>query len=320
MTKPAGIPDFLMSALRPARRLALRILDRKGLRRANSRLRQIARMKQELVPSMEVRIDQAGQVFLHEPMDSLDYFFPLHAADPSKIGNYTGFEMRERALVCAALVEGSAMIDVGANVGVFSLSAARAKQNIKIFAMEPVRDNFEVCRINLARNGLTDRISLHHIALGEAHAMVEIPTGVGTWQFISSAAEKSHSAGMAVEQVQQLRLDDFVKENIHVPISMIKCDVEGYELFVLKGAKETIRAHRPAMLLEISAAFCTRFKYRPEEIFQLLEPFDYSYIQLLEGASTRIGELTDRDVNFNGSNCFFVPKERLAEFRKFLGL
>jgi FkbM family methyltransferase len=313
------LPSFLLTALRPARRLADRVLDRKGLRRAKSRLRQIAKMKQDLVPGMEIRIDGQGQVFLHEPGSRLDYFFPLHAEDLIKVGNYAGFEERERSLVSAILGDSGTLVDIGANVGVFSMSAAMARPAAKIFAVEPVRDNFEVCRINLERNELQGRVKLWQLALGEKKATVEIPTGVGTWQFISSAAEKSHSAGMKVQPVEQVTLDSFVAEKVAGPVSMIKCDVEGYELFVLKGALETLRKSKPALLLEISRPFCERFNYKPEDIFTLLAPLGYSYLQLMGDGKSRLGKLSDRDVDFAGANFLFFPEERAAEFRAYTG-
>lgn len=308
-----------MPVLRPARQMAMRLLDPKGLRKAKGKLRQIAKMKQELVPGMEIRIDAKGQVFLHEPGSGLDYFFPLEASDLVKIGNYAGFEERERALVAAGLGESGSLVDIGANVGVFSMTAARARPAAKIFAVEPVRDNHEVCRLNLERNHLQERVKLWQLALGEKEATVEIPTGVGTWQFISSAADKSHSAGMKVQEVKQVTLDAFVKQHVPGAVSMIKCDVEGYELFVLRGGLETLRKHKPCMLLEISAPYCARFNYKPADIFSLLAPFGYSYVQLEGGGRSRIGELSDTNVDFSGSNFFFFPAERKAEFRSYAG-
>lgn len=315
----SSLPSFLLTALRPARRLAARVLDRKGLRRAKSRLRQIAKMKQDLVPGMEIRIDGAGQVFLHEAASKLDYYFPLDAEDLIKIGNYAGFEERERRLVCSILGDSGTLVDIGANVGVFSMSAASQRPAARVFAVEPVRDNFEVCRINLERNGLDERVKLWQLALGEKKATVEIPTGVGTWQFIASAADKSYSAGMKVQPVEQVTLDSFVADKIVGPVSMIKCDVEGYELFVLRGAQETLRKNKPALLLEISRPFCERFKYKPEDIFTLLEPLNYSYLQLMGDGKARIGETFDRDVDFSGANFLFFPRERAGEFRSYAG-
>lgn len=312
------IPDFLVSILRPAKRAALRLIDPRGLRRAKSRLRRLVRLKQELIPQMEVRIDSSGRVFLHEPEFSLDYLFPLESADLVKIGNYEGFEERERALVSAALGESGVLVDIGANVGVFSMSAARARPRAKVYAIEPVKDNFQLCRANLERNQLETSVKLWQLALGDKETEVEIPTGVGTWQFVTSATDKAHSAGMSLEKVKQVTLDSFVNQNIAESISMIKCDVEGYELFVLRGGLHTLRQHKPCLLLEISRPFCERFSYKPEEIFSLLEPLGYSFMQILErGRGVRFGDLSDGDVDFSGANFFFFPKERAAEFRTY---
>lgn len=319
MKARSRIPGFLLPVLRPARHFAVKLLDPKGLRRAKERLRRLARLKQELLPGMEIRIDAKGQVFLHEPASGLDYFFPLDSADLIKIGNYAGFEERERKLVNAGLGENGTLIDIGANVGVFSMSAARERASAKVFAVEPVRDNHDVCRLNLERNGLVGRVKLWQLAFGESAATVQIPTGVGTWQFISSAADKSHSAGMQVQNVKQVTLDAFVNEQVPGAVSMIKCDVEGYELFVLRGGLETLRRHKPCLLLEISRPFCERFSYKPEEIFSLLSPFGYSYLQLQGNGRTRLGSLDDKDVDFSGANFFFFPKERAAEFRGYAG-
>ncbi|MGZ3702599.1 MAG: FkbM family methyltransferase [Bdellovibrionota bacterium] len=308
----------VLRVLRPARKFANRILDRKGLRAAKTKLRKIAKLKQEIAPELEIRIDGIGRVFIHEPADNLDYYFPLETEEMVKVGNYSAYESRERALVKAALRPGSAMIDIGANVGLFSLSAARARADVSIYAVEPVRDNFRLLEINLERNALQGRISAFQLALGEKNAQVEIPTGVGTWQFISSAANRRHSEGMPVQKVDQVTLDSFVRDRVKMPVSMIKCDVEGYEYFVLQGGMDTVRAHKPALLFEIVEKHCRRFEYKPQEIFSLLEPLGYTYLQLGTEGRMRAGKVSDKDVDFTGGNFFLVPSERAEEFRAFL--
>lgn len=60
---------------------------------------------------------------------------------------------------------------------------------------------------------------------------------------------------------------------------LIKMDLEGYELFALKGAEETIKNNKPVLVLEVSPGHMSRFGYSPQNLYDYLDYLDYKIVQ-----------------------------------------
>ncbi len=71
-------------------------------------------------------------------------------------------------------------------------------------------------------------------------------------------------------------LDAYVESRRIESLSFVKCDVEGAELLVLRGAGETIRRFTPLLFLEVSRQWAADFSYAPVDVVRLLEAFGYS--------------------------------------------
>jgi FkbM family methyltransferase len=139
--------------------------------------------------------------------------------------------------------------DLGANIGVFSLLAARVVgEDGKVFSFEPDSTNAERLRRNIARNQFTNVTVVEAGVWSEtcdrqfAAAEPSSPDrGVGT--FITDKLPDS------AHLVHCVALDDYV--NCAAAPNGIKCDVEGAELEVLKGAKATLNNYGPWILCEM---------------------------------------------------------------------
>lgn len=132
-------------------------------------------------------------------------------------------------------------IDVGAHVGSWAQHfAQRCKQ---VHAFEPQRSTYERMREGVRFAGLSNVVS-HNVALG-AHGEANLHVAKwGGWSTLRHRAEIGTPIG--VERVQCAQLDDYTFDNIGV----IKIDAEGFEIDILRGAAETLRVHRPTLLLE----------------------------------------------------------------------
>lgn len=126
-------------------------------------------------------------------------------------------------------------LDIGANVGLWSRDLCGAFD--QVIAFEPVAD-FRAC---LAKNVATDNLEIRSCALGEQDTMINM---------IVTQHNTGHShvdvASLGQGQIPMYRLDSL---NI-TGIDYIKLDCEGYENVILKGARETILANRPIMVVE----------------------------------------------------------------------
>jgi FkbM family methyltransferase len=155
----------------------------------------------------------------------------------------------------------SNFIDIGSNYGVHSLYVANHmknnKYNGKVFSFEIQPKIYELFIKNINENNLTDYIKPHIIGLGNKNETINAEfindydhgnnpgaTNISNTDngFISNNKDNLISTSVEINT-----LDFFNFENI----SVIKLDVEGYELFVLEGSLDTINKNKPVILIEI---------------------------------------------------------------------
>lgn len=145
--------------------------------------------------------------------------------------------------------ENSMVLDVGANIGVYSVSFAKAFPNIQVHSFEP--NQFSITRFlkNASMNKLSN-LHLHKTGVGSSPGTLDLfshkDCELGGATFLASQRQSEMSECIPVEVVAL----DHVFKGSERNISLIKIDVQGFELEVLKGAKELIRTHRPYILFE----------------------------------------------------------------------
>ena len=85
--------------------------------------------------------------------------------------------------------------------------------------------------------------------------------------------------------IKLISLDSYREKNNAGPVHLMKIDVEGGELGVLKGAKKTLKDCKPVLFIEIDAKMTARYGHEPEAVFALLRDHGYSaHIQDKSGA------------------------------------
>jgi FkbM family methyltransferase len=204
-----------------------------------------------------------GQRIVVDPCDSVGREVLLHGC----------YEPETVALLSALLSEGMTYVDVGANIGHHALiAAARVGDRGAIHAFEPTPATFEELRRNMSRNGHRG-VTCNNCALGDQ---------VGTAQFyladISECAANSLGRTVHVTDRQvsvSLRtLDDYAVAAAIDRLDVLKIDVEGAEMLVLRGAERTIREFQPVIVLEFSK-HTAAFGYEAEELAHTLRNLQY---------------------------------------------
>jgi FkbM family methyltransferase len=154
---------------------------------------------------------------------------------------------------------GMTVIDVGANVGQMTLElAVLVGAAGKVLSIEPGRGNLALLHRHVRGNGMQDRVEIVEAACAEAHGgEVEFYvagdslTSVGSGHSLAGADAIQRAApGVAVHVARcaKVSIDGLCAERGLTP-SMIKIDVEGGELMVLAGAKQTLAIARPLVLV-----------------------------------------------------------------------
>lgn len=150
------------------------------------------------------------------------------------------YEFRETALVETILRPGDTFIDVGANIGWFTLLAARkVGAHGRVVAFEPFHPVFEHLRTNVGLNALQN-IRLENIAIGSHEGTAVLQGFKAGNQGTGSIARLNDSADG--QTVSVTTLDQYCAANAISKARMLKVDVEGAEGLVLTGAQATLAA------------------------------------------------------------------------------
>ena len=143
------------------------------------------------------------------------------------------------------LQAGDTFVDAGANIGWLSLvGAKKVGVNGKIFSFEPVPSTHEILKSNKELNQFT-QIQLNQFALGNKEENLNI---YPEKENRGGASILNHQSENGVE-IEVKTLDSL---NLKTAINVIKIDVEGFELDVLKGGIDTIKKDKPKLIIEHS--------------------------------------------------------------------
>jgi FkbM family methyltransferase len=151
-------------------------------------------------------------------------------------------EFEEMAFVMHFLRPGELFVDVGANVGAFTVLAAGVA-GAEVRAFEPNPGTFEMLERNVRLNGLQERATPVRAAVGQSEGTIQMTTDLGTENYVTTGTTARNSA-----TVKMIALD---KELSEAAPDLMKVDTEGFETEVFSGATNLLR--RPqlrAMIVE----------------------------------------------------------------------
>jgi FkbM family methyltransferase len=189
------------------------------------------------------------------------------------------YEQFEIDLLADRLPSGGVFVDVGANIGLFSVQLAKRVDGLTALAFEPVGVTCSALRGNAAKNGVADRVEVRQLALGERPGTLRLTTGFQMANFV--VPDDAASAPGSTEEVESRPLDDVLAELGRTP-DAIKCDVEGAELDVLRGARGTLERDHPLVLLEIDERWASRYGHSGEQVARFLTERGYGYERIVE--------------------------------------
>jgi FkbM family methyltransferase len=191
-------------------------------------------------------------------------------------------EQHEVSFIRSVLEPGMAFFDVGANAGLFAVSAAQKIGETGVFAFEPCSSTCEILKRNLRLNRVAG-VHISQNALGDSIGEGVLQVNARGKDGLNTPGRATHPASDVVGQecVAITTLDLFMKENAIPCVDVIKADIEGAELMLFRGAKDLLQRADAPMILYEGFGFLTRgFGYHPVEILWLLESFGYELFTL----------------------------------------
>ncbi len=231
----------------------------------------------------------AGQKFYFDP--TTDIGLTLLA---------TGHFEREAIARCGDFIRPDGIVvDVGANIGLHTVHFADFAKRGKVIAFEPARSTF----LQLLQNvkNLTNVIPLN-IALSDTTALK--PFFVATDNAYSGLKDTGRNVISHQESVPCFRGDEILSALTQGErIDLVKIDVEGFEMHVLKGMREILVAHRPVIFCEIFGG--QRSNPDPQSTVQFCISLGYDALVLDGPKLMPAGAHNDRFYNY-----FFIPRHQ----------
>lgn len=151
-----------------------------------------------------------------------------------KIGLHGGHEMEQFAYFFSQMKRGcDVFLDIGANIGTYSLQAAQLGAAKEIHSFEPDPRNYAQLQGNLCLNRFTNTVKVHDCALSSTHGEVAFEFGPDNKPDLTRIAPAADSTS---KKVMAEKLDDILPARRGQKI-FLKIDVEGHERDVLRGAE-----------------------------------------------------------------------------------
>lgn len=143
---------------------------------------------------------------------------------------------------------GTVAIDVGANIGIHTLVLSRCVgETGTVIAFEPSAAIYKRLLGTISLNGLNN-VSAQPQGAGEKAARCRFEPSLTNFNIGQGRIDTSGSTEITITSIDELL------KNRSMPVSLIKIDTEGYELNVLKGAQESLKKHKPAIVVEFNAS------------------------------------------------------------------
>jgi len=171
-------------------------------------------------------------------------------------------EVDDMAFVLHALRADEHFLDVGANIGSYTVLAASGPR-ARVTAVEPIPETFAKLELNIALNGFSQRVRACKMGLSDSTGTLRFSSGLDTVNHVLAKNEN-----LPAVEVPVLTLDDLVGDDCP---RLIKIDVEGHELPALKGAKRTLaNPYLLAVVMETNGSG-VRYGWSDTELVDLMK-------------------------------------------------
>ena len=212
--------------------------------------------------TVEVETKDRGRMILD--LDDMAQF-PLY---------YNIYEWKDTPTVVSLARNSNIIFDIGGNIGQMALLFS--KYAGKVYTFEPIPAVAERIEKNIKLNHLESKIILSRVALTNFKGQIKFglppDSNRGTGSTVITESSKNNTI-----EVEATTLDDFILQHGIQDIDLIKMDIEGAELFALKGMKSILsKTKKPIIILEMTLAMMKQAGYGPNELMSFLQQYGYA--------------------------------------------
>ncbi|KKD39569.1 FkbM family methyltransferase [Limnoraphis robusta] len=211
------------------------------------------------------------------------------------------YELPIQTALAKYLKPNSVFYDIGANIGFFTVIAARlVGESGQVYAFEPVPENADRIRQNAEINQFS-HVTVFEKAVsanpGTAELLLAHHSGGAT---LSTAGTPPDLRGKM--DVELVSIDDLIAQGQIKPPSLVKIDVEGAEIAVLQGMVQTLKQFQPLLIYEVDDGNQAAFRAKNQEIEAFITSAGYDIIPL---------EAAYKNIQWNVGHAIAVPKQPL---------
>ena len=209
---------------------------------------------------------------------------------PSDAAAFAEVERVERIFYLEYLRENMTVFDVGANVGELTLLFSRFVEGGGVHAFEASADVYKKLELVCAAAGKRN-VVLNHLALSDKSGSIRLHVYDDAYSsFNSQAARPLKNYGLdlepiGVEEMPATTVDDYCAGKKIERIDLLKIDVEGAELQVMRGARRMLKSKRIRCLTFEFGQTTFDMGNSPEEIEAFLKEMDYKIRNIVKGDS-----------------------------------
>lgn len=181
-------------------------------------------------------------------------------------------------------------VDIGANIGVLTLALARFAPQGQVFAFEPGHASFAYLETNIAN---ADATNVSAASMGVYDRTGTLPLQVSASHPGGSYISQTEVHEAASESIPVTRLDDWVEANAIDRLDVMKLDIEGAELRVIDGARQTLDRFRPVLVVECNPVALERFQKADASVLVDALRAIYGKVFFIDGSALR--EITSNE-------------------------
>jgi FkbM family methyltransferase len=269
---------------------------RLGLRAGRKIVRTIQALRiQRVLWMRQFGLPLRNAMLLNRPLTVSFEGIPVRLVPQGHIASlfWTGlrFERHEVAFILSVLQPGMIFFDVGANAGMFTITAAKKIGGKGVFAFEPCSSTCDLLKRNLELNRVAD-VNVVQKALGDSVGEAVLQVNARGKDGLNTLGQATHPESNVVGQegVRITTADVFIRDRNSPRVDVMKVDIEGAELMLFRGGRDLFqRADAPLILYEGFGTLTRGFGYHPVEILWFLESCGYSLFVL----NSETGEISE---------------------------
>ncbi|TGL99189.1 FkbM family methyltransferase [Leptospira jelokensis] len=205
--------------------------------------------------------------------------------------------------------EPKVIFDIGANIGSIALPFAKQFTDSVVHAFEPTFYAFEKLSENLKLNpDLNKRIIPVQVFLSDEIKEITNNAVYSSWKVDGSKQDHPIHGGILQKATnQQITLDSYVKEKKLQTVDLIKIDVDGFELEILRGASDTIDRFRPTIVFEFMGHTGESTKTEFEKYIQFFDNKKYTLFDSISKVPLTLQNIERKVPKYGGIDILCLP-------------